>query len=116
MGSLQEKVAHGRHVSGGGSEETQSGYEIDLRAVCTVRRRLRSGPRRKWPLPADFWLFTCLYGKTVCDDGKRTHHVSKLWGSSGRPVTGHVLDFCVVASDSDKQKQRSAEAILRGRR
>jgi hypothetical protein len=51
----------------------------------------------------------------VCDDGKRTHHVSKLWGSSGRPVTEHVMDFCVVASDSDKQKQRSAEEILRGK-
>ena len=108
MGSLQEKVACGRNVGGGRSWETAWDCEIGLGLFLPCERSFI------WVVGAS-GVYECVSGyspgcmeRRCAMQTKTTRHVSKSWGSSGHGVTGHTVDFCVLASDLDKLKQRSA--------
>jgi hypothetical protein len=116
MGSLQEKVACGRNVGDGRSWETAWDCEIGLGLFLPCERSFI------WVVGAS-GVYECVSGyspgwmeRRCAMQTKTTRHVSKSSGSSGHGVTGHTVHFCVLASDLDKLKQRSAKTILRGRR
>ena len=50
-------------------------------------------------------------GKRCAVQAKSTECVSKSWGSSGRGVTGHTVDFCVIGKRSEEQKQKLDEDL-----
>ena len=108
MGSLQEKVACGRNVGGGRSWETAWDCEIGLGLFLPCERSFI------WVVGASglYERVSC-YSSGCMERGcamktKTTQHVSKSWGVSGRGDTRYTVDFCAIASDLDKLKQRSA--------